>query len=314
MSQCMTPVYGKALRVTRLDACGRVDYGTCATVTTAGFTTVSYSMETDEGEEISVSNAAGDSCVDIPGRPRLKWVNIEVEFCQVDIDLFLMMFPTWAAELDGAGASAGFRVSTAATSDVGVAIELWTDLVGTSVCEDESAQGAWGYLLLPRVTNAILGDLEVTNSNVTFSITASTIASPLWGVGPYNVILDAEDAPSPLLVAMGAKEPMLFRSTTVAPPTAECGCKPLVAGTTGALTLTATVDTADPMTFAFTTTGGFLSDPVVYDFGDGTDTVSVDNHRGTTATVHTYTDAGTDTATATSGSSTDTVPVTPAEA
>lgn len=308
-TSCLKPVRGKMLRATRLDACGRIDYGLCGTVTSKGFTTVTYSMETDDGEEISVSNAAGESCIDIPGTPRIKWINLEIEFCEVDPDLFLLFFPTWEAELDADGNTVGFRMSTDVSTDTGVAFELWSDLVGTSACEDASAQGAWGYFLLPWVSNAVLGDIEVANDAISFSITASTKNNSLWGVGPYDVVLDDTGTPSPLLTPIGPKQPLLVRETTVAPPEAICGCQPLVKPPTEPLALAATVDPSDSMSVVAIATNA-KGDQVTFTWGDASGDTVVDAIAYTATAKHTYTSAAEQTVDAASADETDTATVT----
>ena len=65
-TRCMKVVRGTRLRVTRVDSCGRVVYGDCSQVVTSGFVTSILTMVTEEGSEISVTNAAGDEVAYLP--------------------------------------------------------------------------------------------------------------------------------------------------------------------------------------------------------------------------------------------------------
>jgi hypothetical protein len=56
-------VRGRKMRVTRLDGCGRPMYGDCASVVSEGFISVALTANTNEGEAINVTNAAGKTCV-----------------------------------------------------------------------------------------------------------------------------------------------------------------------------------------------------------------------------------------------------------
>jgi len=60
-SRCFSPVRGRAMRVTRLDGCGRPVYGDGSVGVSDGFVSVAFTANTDEGEEINVTNAAGKS-------------------------------------------------------------------------------------------------------------------------------------------------------------------------------------------------------------------------------------------------------------
>src|SRR3546814_2580569 len=86
--------------------------------------------------------------------------------------------------------NAGITVAEG-TIDKKFALELWTGLSGRA-CEpgDEEASG---YMLLPFVNAGVLGDVEVTGEDaITFSMTgAFTRGGNAWGVGPYNVLMDA---------------------------------------------------------------------------------------------------------------------------
>lgn len=297
-SRCFSPVRGRAMRVTRLDGCGRPVYGDESVGVSEGFVTVSFTANTDEGEEISVTNAAGKTCVREVPVPKLLGYGIEIEFCQVDPALFAILTGQ-EEEYDDEGYAVGFRVdSDISSADSGFAIELWTGVPGVA-CTDDSATDAvpGGYLLLPYLQGGILGDFTVENGAISFTVTgAATKTGSGWGVGPYNVIRTA-GAAAPLDKPITSSQHMVVRYTDIAPPPTYCGTAPLLDPSGDALTGVTPTVTGLSVSFAATPAG---TDPWYVDFGDGT----WDYSPTGTALNHTYAAAGTYKAVGHRGSST----------
>ncbi|WP_327358435.1 hypothetical protein [Streptomyces sp. NBC_01304] len=226
---CFAPVRGRRLRATRLTKCGNVDYGDLTTVVTKGVITVKYSFEIDEGEDILVKNFAGETCVADPACPQIKWINVEIAFCNIDPTLVQMMNPTWVLERDGKGNIIGFRVDQNVSCDRGAAIEVWTGMKSSAKCVDGEGNvgGKYGYLLLPWVTGGTPSDIEIGNEAVSFTLTGKSKVDAGWGVGPYNVLLGADDKPGPLLAPVSPTQPMIMFETNVEPPEPKCGAQPL---------------------------------------------------------------------------------------
>lgn len=226
---CFSSVRGRVLRATKLDQCGNPVSGAGGTLTTAGFISVAFSNEIDEGEEITVKNAAGDLCISEPGCPIIKWVNVEATFCQVDPDLINMM-TGWPKVLDSEADVVGFRTQTTIECAAGVALELWSN-VNQGACVEGDVQ--YVYFLAPWVTQFILGDFTIENDAASFVLTGKAVAGSPWDTGPYNVnntpAVDPEDpdVPAPLISAIGADDLMDIHLTTLAPPTPACGATSL---------------------------------------------------------------------------------------
>jgi hypothetical protein len=226
---CWKSIHGLVARVTRVDECGAPVVGPCSVVTTDGFVTVNYSPEIAEGEEIELRNAAGRICVSNQDCPELKWVNFEIEFCQVDPDLFSLL-TGYPVVLDWEGNGVGNRITETVNCQGGAAIEVWTEVPGLACTTTGNKQ--YGYFLVPWLANGIIGDIELGNDATTFTITGRSKAPSLWGVGPHDV--DATDGANPptagpLLTPILAGEHMDIHLTTVAPPEPECGCTALPA-------------------------------------------------------------------------------------
>lgn len=226
---CPSLLRGKVLRATRLDACGRPVYGACAQVVSDGFVTISMSPETEEGDAITVTKANGQQCINEPGSETLSYHGLEMEFCEVDPDLVQIMNPSFEVYRDADGNAIGWDESTEVRTDIGYALELWTDVYSgdANACSGAGVQGQWGYLLLPWVVGAIPGDFEVTNDAISFNFNGRTKVGSGWRKGPYPVQAGPGGVPGPMLKPVGPKTPRRFFVTTIRPPEPECGCQPV---------------------------------------------------------------------------------------
>lgn len=190
-TKCFSLVRGRAMRVTRLDGCGAPVIGATSVVVSDGFIQVALTANVDEGTTISVQNAAGKTCVLDEPCPVFTGYDVEVQFCQVDPDLYAMM-TAQEVVLDAAANSVGFGVdSDADACNSGFALELWSN-VPAAACEAGATQGQYGYFLIPFLRGGVLGDFTIGNDAVNFTLTgAKSRDGNAWGTGPYNVVLGA---------------------------------------------------------------------------------------------------------------------------
>lgn len=228
-AQCFALVNGRRMRVTKVDNCGRPVGGNCSVVVTSGFVTATLSGEIDEGDEITVKNAAGETCVSRVPCPTKKWTNAEIEFCEVDVQLFQLFNPKWRILRNAAGSAVGVAMGRDFTCDGGFALEIWTDVEGDiDVCDNPDAEGAWGYLLVPWMTNGFLsGDVAVANDAISFTFSAKSKVNTRWGAGPYDVMVGDGGAPAPLFDPVEGWEDFRLMIVDITPPDAVCGCQPL---------------------------------------------------------------------------------------
>lgn len=209
------PVRGKRVRVTTLDACGRVD-GNSKYVVSKGLVTLTIAPEVEEGTEILQRNMAGELCINERTAASMKSMTIEAQFCGVEPSLAIAMTNA-RPYLDAAGDLAGFRVPEGAI-DKTFALELWTGLSGQAC--GSGADEASGYLLLPFVLAGVPSEIAIDGENaVTFGMTgASTKPGNQWGVGPYDVVYDAGGNPAKLASAVSPDELQLVLDTGLAVP------------------------------------------------------------------------------------------------
>lgn len=284
---CPSFLRGTAMRVTRLDACGRPVYGDCNQVVSDGFVTATLAAEVQEGEAITVTKANGQVCVNEAGCDQLSWYTSEIEFCSVDPDLVQIMNPTWDKVLDAQGNVIGYNANGTLDCDTGFALEIWMDTYGTSdACTGATAQGQWGYILLPWVVGGAPGDIEIGNDAISFTLNGRTKIGSRWRRGPYPVQIQENGAPGPLLTPIGDDTHYRLFVTTISPPEPECGCQPVDRPTPEPAELTITgIAGEDPRMTARMRVDNHGFGPTVVNWGDGTPEVVVQDG----ATVqHTY--------------------------
>ena len=282
---------GRRVRVTRLDACGRPVYGDDAQVVTKGFITATFSAQLGEVAEVRVENAAGETCVLEPAQQTVEGLSLEIQFCDVDPDLFSMM--TGVAVLkNAAGVAIGFEQTTDIDmTSFGFAFELWTGIVTDAGC-GEVGDTPYGYMLLPFLKGGVLGDFTVENGALNFTVTGATTRNGnAWGNGPYMVDQDALGDVSRLFTPVAANASYRLMETLVAPPESLPGSRPLLDPEWTTLTAVTGTVTPGSLDVPFAVTPDTIAgEGVWYDFGDGTwDYVTTTGGD----TTHTYDAAGT---------------------
>jgi hypothetical protein len=303
VTRCASYVRGRMMRATLLDDCGNPVYGDESSVTSKGFVSVAYTANIDDGTEINLPNAGGERCVYAAAVPAFLSYTVEITFCNVDPDLYAMLTGQRVLT-DALGDVVGFSMNSDVSAlDSSFALEVWAGSTGNACVS--GATGNYGYVLLPFVQGGVLGDFTIENDAVTFTISnATTRDGNMWGVGPYNVVLGVGSVPAQLADPLLANDHLILLMTGQAPPTAECGARPLLDPTDAELTSVTPTPTLLSVSFAPTPAG---ADPWWIDFGDGT----WDYEASGGAIVHVYPAAGTYTYTAYRGLSsfTDTVTV-----
>lgn len=222
-TNCYNIVRGKIVRVTRLDACGAYPAPAAlnAQATSAGYISVAYTLEYEEGTEHLQKNANGDICLLDRAEDKFKRVMVTISFCEVDPSLLELVTGN-TLEVDGAGDNVGIRVSRNLPDNAAnFALELWSG-VGPAPCSEDGQE--YGYFLLPFVKNGTLRDFTIEDGPTTFEVQGWTESGGEWGAGPYNVVASgAGGVPSALEDPLTTDDHLLMRVTTVAPPAAVCG-------------------------------------------------------------------------------------------
>lgn len=264
-TQLTTLAQGRRMRVTKLDSCGRPVYGDGSTVTSDGFVSVSAKLATNDTDAIEVKNANGRRIIYKRASSSLSGYDIEIEMAEVDPELYGLMTGQPIFK-DADGNFVGFGAdSSVVSSEVSFALEVWAGLTGDEGCDDEDAEGSYGYFLYPFIQGGLVGDHEIQNDAITFTLTdASTVDGNGWGEGPYDVTLQpsvggAAKQPGPLLEALSPTLHELFIPVLVDPPEALAGSRPLLDPSDTVLTAvtpTAATPLAAPVATLGTKTNG----------------------------------------------------------
>lgn len=304
-SRCLPLVRGKVIRVTRLDGCGRPVNGDDSVGVTDGFVSVQLTQNTTESDSITVTNANGENCVNVPSKTTLSNYTAQIQFCVADPAVLSLITGQDVVIDQTTGDIIGFDVESGVDpTQSGWALEIWTGAGNTDQC-DPATQGNFGYILVPFLQGGTLGDYTIENGAVNFSIAnAQTIDGSQWGVGPYDVQVIGGVA-SPLSKPVSARQHQRVLLANVAePPEPFCGLRPLLDSDDADITGITATSQSDPFTYQFkpTPTG---TDPMWYDFGDGTWEYTQDG-----TITHNYENVGTYTVTGHRGSSTATTTVT----
>ena len=222
---CFGVVYGRVFRLTRLTSCGVPVEGATSSLTSAGFVSVAWSPQYDEGTAIQPLRADATFCVNIPARPQLTGVQTTITLCQVDPDAIELSTgnPVYP---DADGNIVGFGIGET-SADTAFALEVWSGVPGAECSE---AAETFGYFLAPWNTGGRLGDFTIENGLANFTVTATTRRDSPWGVGPYDVQdngVGVTFTPGPLLDPIPAEEHVRLILTTVPPPAAACGATTL---------------------------------------------------------------------------------------
>ena len=194
------------VRATKNDACGAPVIGPKSTIVSDGHISIKVSPQFEDGEETAPKNAAG-----------------KIAFLKVDPELFNMVTGQ-PIVLDHAGNATGIRIGATIRSNFG--IETWSDVPGTACGPDGKL---YGYALLPWLKDGRLGDFSFENALANFTITARTEANSPWGVGPYDVVLNAPVSPSttplagPLLTPIAADQHIHMEPTSIIYPATTAG-------------------------------------------------------------------------------------------
>jgi hypothetical protein len=230
MTATCNPYYqGLVVRATRLDACGAPDSGACGFAVSKGFIKVELETDDEDGEQIAPILADGTRCYNVTSARVLNALKAKIEFCEVDPELFnLLTGSTLVLDDEVSPVAHGFTVDSAVYSTENVALEIWTNL-RLSTCVVGGTTRRWGYILFPWMYNGIVGQPTIENGAVNFTIEElMSRDNNQWGVGPYDIQLDAAGNPSPLYSALSTTAHQLVWKVNVAPPTSACGCQTLV--------------------------------------------------------------------------------------
>lgn len=285
VAECHSVVRAPAVRVTRVDSCCNPVDSACAYAVSESFVTIALTKVLQERQEALQLNANGDVCVDKPKGAIFRYYEVVITFCGVDPELFNIVSGEPIVLNDAATPVAvGWSTVVGSATAANFALEFWTGTDETSCDEGEEA---FGYGVLPCLSQGIIGDVTIENGVANFTVTALSKAGVSWGVGPYNVLVNETGVnaglPGPMLTPIATGEHKRFFWTELPPPDGQCGCQDLTPEFS-VLPLVGPAATQRTATFPVDGNGDPIL-PAVIDWDDATPNEVVTS--GTSAT-HTY--------------------------
>ncbi|WP_395160398.1 hypothetical protein [Ilumatobacter sp.] len=231
------------MRLTALDECGVPLYDSAlGSIITTGFISVSWEHETEEGTEYTSENAWGDFCIQEKDAPRVKWLNLGMDFCEIDPETMVMVAGS-LANFDTDGMVGTFFDENRNVN--AFAAEVWTRATGQPC--NASGEPYWGYFAAAYVRNGMIAgggtvengtmNMEMSGNGFGAAPDPSDNAVSAWGTGPYA------DSPTVNPWPVGA-----FRYigiTDVQPPVSSNGARAIVVAT-GATEVTGAEGTLTP--------------------------------------------------------------------
>jgi hypothetical protein len=218
-TQILKSIKGKVVRLTRLDDCGEVVEGSCTTVVSDCFVSVTMAAEVEEGDEYLQKNAFGDFCINDKDVDRIKRVNVSIEFAEINPDSLDIIAN--AQPVVSGGNTIGSTIGPD-TQSAAFALEVWTKRTNPDgACDPDAPQ--WGYFVAPFVKNGrVDGDITIENGALTMSVVGQAFEAPAsWGDTPYTSNPFVETFPTGDFMGMVV--------TTVQPPAVTNGCVAYVA-------------------------------------------------------------------------------------
>lgn len=212
-TKILKSIKGKTVRLTRLDECGEVVTGSCTTLVSDCFVSVTMTGEYEAGTEYVQKNAWDELCINDKSPDILKRVTVSIQFAEINpdaLDIIAAANPVVNSG-DTIGASFG-----STSNDSAFALEVWTKRTGVD-CTDPATQ-EWGYFIAPFIRNGrIDGDITIENGVLTMTVAGDAFGAPSsWGAGPYVTNPFIELFPTGDIFGMVV--------TDVQPPTDTAGC------------------------------------------------------------------------------------------
>jgi hypothetical protein len=217
-TKILKSIKGKTVRLTRLDSCGNVVEGSCTTLVSDCFVSVTLTGEYESGEEFVQKNAWGDLCINDKDPDVLKYVSVAIQFAEINPDALDIIAAASPVISGGNTIGASFGSDP---NDGAFALEVWTKRTGAD-CTDPATQ-EWGYFVLPFVRNGkIDGDVTIENAALTMGVMGDAFGAPsTWDTTPYTSNPFVEPFPTGDIFGMVV--------TDVQPPTDTGGCVAYVA-------------------------------------------------------------------------------------
>lgn len=182
---CPAPVLGCALRITRLDACGRPldPLATNSRIATKQFTMVESSPENEDSKEIMLQNACTEISTYFKTQKRTKFFSLKLTLSKVHLPTLEMLLDTTLLEdADNPGDFKGFWLANGLTQPTPNPKMIEVEGNNAELAECGDAGNAYVRHIWGLTKNWAIDDTLTINNSDPFTVVLSgeAFANPNW--------------------------------------------------------------------------------------------------------------------------------------
>lgn len=204
-------VQASRLRVADLAATGAVVTGVGHGYVSGGLIQLQSTPDIDQGTAIDVTLADGTKCVDVPGVPVVRWLNLELTICGVEDELFELIENALLIQTAGTTIGHADPALGVVSNPNGVSLELWSKMM---LGGSQDPTFPWYRHLFPRTYQWVKGQQTWLNGHLGWVFNGKAIENAgMRATGPFT---DWTDPASVTRVRAGYR-------TAVDPPAASVG-------------------------------------------------------------------------------------------
>ena len=178
---CLPQIQAVAMRIARLDGSGVPKPGANNLYVTDALTEMTVTPNYEDGDKVTVKNAAGSICINHEAPPNFLNAGVELKLCTPDPYVEEMLS---GGTVLTSGTRKGFAAP--AIGPVGssaVSIELWVKRIDDG---DLDASSPYAWYVYPKVKNLKMGSYKHENGAILPVFTGTALENANWFDGPLN--------------------------------------------------------------------------------------------------------------------------------
>jgi len=178
---CFAMVRGSVVRITRLDAQGRVLMGPRSSLVTDGIAKMQIIQKESESQGFRQATPDGDLRIYLPAKKDPETFSTDITLTGTDPDAVELLTGN-PVVTDDEGKIVGFDMTVKRSQRAAVALEVWSRLAVPVLGY------RYAYTIIPFVKGGRLSGLSFENGLVTFSVLNAQIRrGSKWARGPYTL-------------------------------------------------------------------------------------------------------------------------------
>lgn len=181
-NDCRPQIQACATRVARLESNGVPSPGDDNLYVSDALVSLSFTVETAEGEEMEIINACGEPCLSFKDDDKIRRLSIEFELCTPDPELTELLVGG-SVLTDGDAVGYGFPQLNTVPNPNGVSLELWAKRVTSGgTLDPEHPYARWVFPL----TKLFIDSATFENGPFQPTFQGFAVENENWFDGPTN--------------------------------------------------------------------------------------------------------------------------------